>query len=305
MTVGRVAMATLLASMLVACAAPRPSPQLTPVAAPPGAQVAPAAGDKTIATAEGPFHASRLVVQSDIMGSKLTGSIKNNTGKLWDSVEFEVTLFDASGAKIASSPFTLRDFAPGQAKAIGLSGYERLSHSSREAPVASFDVNYKGGALATAYVFVLIKPAASSSLRFSDGAVQIAFQPTRQQIGFTIANQTSAPMKIDWNSAAYVDPGGQSHRVLHRGVTLTERANVMAPTVVPPGARVTDTVYPSDYVVDTSGRYGAWTERPLFPHAPAARALKGKRFSVLLPIEVDGKVRNYDFVFLISEVVAG
>ena len=293
MTVGRFAAGTLLTSLLVACACPQ--------SAAPGTPSASAAKDRFIATDEGPFQASDLVLRSNSSGSQLSGSIKNDTGKLWEFVDFEITLRDASGTRMTSSAFAVRELAPGQTKRIGASGCERISHPSRERPAASFDLHYKGGELATTYVFALTKPAASGSLAYSDDAIHIVFRPTRQQIGFTAVNQSSTPMKIDWSSAAFVDTDGQSHRITEKA----DRANTMAPTIMLPGARVTKTVYPSDPGSGTSGRHGTGTERPIFPNAPAARALKGKSFSVFLPIEVAGKVQHYQFAFVIIDVVAG
>ena len=289
MTVRHLATSALLTSLLMACACPT------------GTVSASAVEHKLIATDEGPFQASELVLQSDSIGSRLSGSIKNNTGKLWESVDFEVTLRDASGTRMATSAFTVRDLAPGQSKRIGASGCERISHPSRERPAASFEIHYKGGELATAYVFALTRPAASGSLTYSDDVIHIVFRPTRQQIGFTAVNQSSAPMKIDWNSAAFVDIAGRSHRVIEKA----DPTHTMVPTLMPPGARVTKSVYPSGPDPTSTGRDGRQVERPILPNAPAARALKGKSFSVFLPIEVAGRVRTYQFAFVIIDVVAG
>jgi hypothetical protein len=292
MTVRRLVAATLFTQLLLACACPPFASTGTEPAS---------AKDKLIASDEGLFQASDLVLQSDRSGSRLSGSIKNDTGKLWEFVDFEVTLRDASGTRVTSSAFTVRDLAPGQAKRIGASGCERIPHPSRERPAASFDMAYKAGELATAYVFALTKPAASGSLTYSDEAIHIVFRPTRQRIGFTAVNHSAVPMKIDWSSAAFVDTAGRSHRIIEKA----DRAGTMAPTIMPPGARVTKSVYPSDAVPATSGRPGSGTERPIFPNAPAARALKGKSFSVVLPIETAGKVQHYEFGFVIIDVVAG
>lgn len=280
---------TLLTSLLMACACQS------------GTLSASAVEDKLIATDEGPFQASDLVLRSDSIGSRLSGSIKNNTGKLWELVDFEITLRDASGTRMATSALTVRDLAPGQSKRIGASGCERISHPSRERPAASFEIHYKGGELATAYVFALTRPAASGSLTYSDDVIHIVFRPTRQQIGFTAVNQSSAPMKINWSSATFVDIAGRSHRVIEKG----DPTHTMAPTLMPPGARVTKSVYPSGPDPTSTGRDGRQVERPILPNAPAARALKGKSFSVFLPIEVAGRVQTYQFAFVIIDVVAG
>jgi len=292
MTVGRLAAGTLLTSLLVACACP-------PFAA---TGTTPASGkDKLIATVEGPFQASDLVLQSDSGGSRLSGNIKNDTGKLWEFVDFEVTLLDASGTRITSSAFTVRDLGPGQTRRIGASGCERVSHPSRERPAASFDIDYKSGELATTYVFALSRPVASGSLTYSDGAIHIVFRPTRHRIGFTVVNHGSAPMKIDWRSAAFVDTAGQSHHVVEGAAA----ASTQGPTIVQPGARVTRSVYPSDSVSQASGRQDRESERPIFPNAPVARALKGKSFGLSVPIEVAGKVQHYQFSFVIIDVIGG
>ena len=292
MTVARLAGGTLLSSLLIACACP-PFPSA-------GTQSA-AAASRLIATAEGPFQAAELFLQSDRTDSRLAGRIKNDTGKLWEFVDFELTLRDASGARLTSSTLTLRDLAPGQARRIGAYGCERISHPSRDRAAASFDIDYKAGELATAYVFALTRPAASGSLTYSDAAIHIVFRPTRQRIGVTAVNQSSAPMRIDWNAAAFVDTDGLSHRIIDQD----DPASTLVPTVMPPGARVTKSIHPSASTTRASDLRGAASERPIFPNAPAARALKGKSFSVFLPIEVAGRVQNYQFSFVILDVVAG
>jgi hypothetical protein len=290
----------VLVAALAACAS-EPSPRIvSEPRAPVGAK--PVHG-KIVATEEGPFQFGDVSITRDYTGARLMGKVTNNTSKHWDLADFEVVLMDASGNKVGSEGFRIMDIAPGQTKAIGiLEGYGESIRVKDFKQVSTFDFKFSNGSIPATYVFALSKPVGTGDLSFSDDAITIQFNPTKKQIGFVVRNKSSSPAKIDWNLAAYVDADGASHKVMHEGVKFTDRSNVQPPTVIPPGASAGDLVYPIDYAVYISGRYGGWTELPLFPEAPKAKAYKGKTFGVFLPLEIDGRVRNYNFVFTIKDV---
>lgn len=285
----------VLAAVLtcVGCAAPAPD------SAPPGAKQA---SEQTVISDEGPFQFSEVAISRDYSGANVTARVTNNTPKLWRSAAFEITVFDDAGRRIGSNIFSFTNFAPGQTQPIA-SVHQPLRLTD-DRKISSFDFKFMKGVFQAKYVFSMTKPTAAADMAFSDGLIDVRFEPAEKQIGFVIRNKGSSPAKIDWNSAAFVDIAGTSHKVMHDGVKLIDRGNMQPPTVIPPGASIRDFVYPTDYAVYAPGRYGGWTELPMFPEAPLARGFKGQSFSVFLPIEVDGKVKNYNFVFLINDVVS-
>jgi len=142
------------------------------------------------------------------------------------------------------------------------------------------------------------KPKENRDLHYEDEIIDITFAVTREQIGFDLRNKSEQPVSIDWNSTSYVDVSGNSHRVMHAGVKYADRDKSQPPSIVPPTARLKDTIHPTDYV-DFSKNFG-WSTNSLFPRAPEAAHFDGKAFSVFMPLQVEGKIKNYLFTFTIE-----
>lgn len=257
------------------------------------------ASDETVISDEGPFQFSGVAISQNYSGVNVTGRVTNNTPKRWRYAVFEITVFDGAGRKIGYNVLPFNDFVPGQTQMIGLD--HQSLRLTEERKIRSFSLKFVKGTYQAKYVLSMTKPTVAADTVFSDDLFDVRFGPVGKQIGFTILNKGSSPAKIDWNQAAFVDIAGDSHKVMHDGVKIVDRANAQAPTVIPPGASIRDFVYPTDYVTRL---YREWIELPMFPEAPVARGYKGHSFSIFLPIEVDGKVRNYNFVFRIDDVIS-
>lgn len=154
------------------------------------------------------------------------------------------------------------------------------------------------------YVFRLAKPLESASNVFEDERLRIAFDLSRIVFGFTVRNKTEEPLKINWNEAAYVDPDRQSHKIMHSGVRFIERDAAQLPTIVPPGAELTDLLIPTDYVEWESGysRFSTgWKTREMFPKPEQGQRFDGRSLSIFLPIQTgDSVAHNYNFTFSIE-----
>lgn len=243
------------------------------------------------------------ILPGGVLGPKIVGNVVNKTSKDWIIANFEVDLLDRSGNKLGTSIFSISDLKKDQIKPIGILGDgERLYAIRNPDQISAFDLRFRGGRYPAKYIFVLIKPAESRDLKFSDGQLDIRFLPSKKQISFTLLNMTAGPAMVDWNSAAYVDVLGQSHKVMHSGVKFIDKEKPQVPSVIPPGASISDMVFPADYASYTSGKYGGWMEEPLFPDGPNAKDYKGQSFGVFMPIEVNGRVKNYHFVFKVEDV---
>jgi hypothetical protein len=138
---------------------------------------------------------------------------------------------------------------------------------------------------------------------YEDSLITIGWIPSRTQIGFILENKSPNSMKLIWDEAAYVGLDGTSGRVMHSGVKYTEANNSQPPSVIVRGGRIYDMIVPTSNIYYTSGSYGGWNERPLFPtdHAQALAA-KGRSVQVLLPLEIQGIVNEYLFTFTIQDV---
>jgi len=147
---------------------------------------------------------------------------------------------------------------------------------------------------------------------FEDEMVKVSWLPTAKRFLFKLTNKTGHSIKIVWDEAVYVNPNGESQRVMHSGVKYIDRNASQPPTVVVRGATVSDQVFPSDNVYYISGRFGGWRDLPLFPcesHV-SAEDLKGKTdeyvgksVQILLPLQIEDVVNEYIFTFKVQDVI--
>jgi hypothetical protein len=167
---------------------------------------------------------------------------------------------------------------------------------------------------------VTIKPEPDNKYVYEDGLFSGLFFVTASRINFTITNKTDHSIKIIWDEAAFIDLDGQSGRVAHEGVKYADRNASQPPSVIPGGRSLTDFVLPTGRVYYREGYYsryssipGGWEELPLV--LPASRRIaagdstlvdaftsevsknKGKRFGLLLPLEIEAVVNEYTFWF--------
>ena len=243
---------------------------------------------------------------------KLQGMIYNNTDKNWKIVNFDILMYGKDGelikAGILGKPLRIRifDLKGKSEKPLGITGKGEyvtgLSSQENVEPVR-FDIKFIDGRYRADYVISMVKPKANKNLVWEDANIKISFTVTQSQIQFDLRNKTEEPIKIDWNQVSYVDVLGDSHRVMHKGVKLADRENSQPPSTIPPTANISDMVYPTDYVHYSSGKYGGWSEEDMFPDAPKAKLYKGKSFSVFMPLEINGKTKNYFFRFIIDDVI--
>jgi hypothetical protein len=147
----------------------------------------------------------------------------------------------------------------------------------------------------------MTSPKASNGLIFSDDETAASFKISSKEFAFAISNKTREPIKIDWNQVSYVDALGKAHKIIHEGVKYTDKGQPQPITTVPPGAFVNDVIIPVDSVYFSEGP-GVWEVAPLFPGGQVAKTYEGATVSAFMPLEVNGTVKNYDFVFKITSV---
>jgi formylglycine-generating enzyme required for sulfatase activity len=173
--------------------------------------------------------------------------------------------------------------------------------------------------------------SATQGTSFEDRLFRIVFQPGPSRIGLSITNKAGIPAKLDWNAVSYVDPQGRAHRVVHSGVRLLNKGESQAPTIIPAASRIEDYIAPVDNVNFLSDH---WLETDILPGGASlltseARVetrsvagdklafsdfeasgdfpgqvggMRNKQFAVFLPLELEGRSRNYRFVFKITDV---
>jgi hypothetical protein len=249
------------------------------------------------------FDKLSLTIETDFGLGKLEGLIINKTGRNWINLFFEVDLLDAQGNEVKNNAANLivRSLKRDSSKLLseGLGAHLLYLDTPNAAKIR---IRFATGSYPAVYSFSLLKPHPNPKLVYDDPFVSVAFDISKRQIGFILVNKTSEPIKIDWNQVSYIDIQKNSHKVMHKGVKYINRDETQSPSIIPPTARLEDLVFPTDYLTYTSGEYGGWDEEPMFPEGPKAGAYKGQSFSVFMPMQVNGVVKNYLFTFHIDNV---
>ena len=167
---------------------------------------------------------------------------------------------------------------------------------------------------------VTIRPESGNKYVYEDGLFRGIFYATSSRINFEITNKTDHSLKIIWNEAAFIDVNGQSDRVAHSGVKYADVSGPQPPSVVPRQTSLSDFALPSDRIYYRSGpsyEGGGWKELglvlPTSDKVVAADSVgvrtfrakvesnKGRRFGLLLPIEIEGVVNEYTFWFKVQD----
>jgi hypothetical protein len=267
--------------------------------------------DREIRVGDGTFVFRDVILDESTLPSSwiITGIVRNNTGKDWKRVVFDFQLYDMAGSVLSSHidsmiTTTMYSFNDGDVQPFSTNYFKALSRQDALKSVWKYEVSYNGAGTGK-QIFVMIKPWLSRELRFDDQSISITFALSEKQIGLILQNNLNSPIKIDWNNVSYVDITGIAHRVIHTGVRYIERDKPQVPTIIPPAARIEDAVIPSDHISYTPGSSSGWNSRSLFPGITETDLYIGKSFSVFMPLEFEGALRNYLFSFRIEREPAG
>lgn len=127
----------------------------------------------------------------------------------------------------------------------------------------------------------------------------------KAKLNFKLKNNTKSTIRIIWDDVAYVNASGSTDRVMHAGVKYTNRNESQPASSIPSGSFIEDVIIPTSVVAYNA--YSGWTEGNLFGvsenRAEAKRQLEntyGKAVKVLLPIEINGTIIDYEFSFTVT-----
>ena len=181
-----------------------------------------------------------------------------------------------------------------------------MHFSGAEPNVKGYSLLFRDALYDIQYRFTMLKPTSNDAMAFEDASLSFKFSIDPSGIACSIRNKTADPISVNWNVVSYVDSSGDAHKVIHSGVRLVDKEAPQNPTLIPPTARINETIFPTDNIV--SGSSGL-SQRPLWPDTgyiskdqSHLKNLEGNTFSVFMPIEIGGKTKNYSFVFKIVSV---
>jgi len=152
---------------------------------------------------------------------------------------------------------------------------------------------------------------------YEDNDLKISFSVGTKEIDLEIYNKTDKSIKIIWDETSFI-PYGEGKKVMHKGVKYVDRNAAQVPTTIPSKTSWSDMVVPTDNVYYKQGYYsqyvsnpGGWETTDLWLTAdfnkPETEAvvmkLKGLKYRLLMPMEVNGIKKEYTFNFEITDVV--
>jgi len=250
--------------------------------------------DQGIKTPAGIIRVTHLTAKKGgvLSPTRLTGTLWNETGRTWEFLSIRIQPSDGRGTVFNIEPLRLFTLKAGASQQF----YFDLT-GKIDFPTLSYSLAFQDGSYAANYRFAMLGPIPNERLQFSDELTEWTFLPNERSIGFELVNKSDKSAKLDWNQASYVDPSGKAHKVAGTGTRYIEVNSVKPPTVIPPGARIQDALFPTDYVHYTSGlRYSSgWSHLPIFPTCPLCRELAGAEFRIFMPLEIGGTQKEYTF----------
>src|ERR1039458_1650871 len=124
-------------------------------------------------------------------------------------------------------------------------------------------------------------------------------------IGLEFRNTSNDVIEVAWDQSVYIDEEGNSSRLIKGNVNLAEKDRPQPNTVIPPGTKLQETVFPVDHVKQT--REG-WSQEPLLPAdrsvgAPSAKPLAGKELRLFLRLLVNDQKQNVTLMFKIANMI--
>jgi hypothetical protein len=170
------------------------------------------------------------------------------------------------------------------------------------------------------YSFSLVKPK-SETFNFEDDNVQFRFLPSPESIWVVIRNKTDLKTDLVRDKAVFVDHLGKSHGLIYGNdfanelILFGNNNEQASPRRVDPGKEISGYFWINvwhDYsVVVPRARRSNISEiyyfmQPFFPRYSDegnAAELKDSEFKLILPIEIDGNIKNYTFTFMINDVI--
>jgi hypothetical protein len=152
--------------------------------------------------------------------------------------------------------------------------------------------------------FRMTRPALSDQLMYRDKTLAIRLTPGERRFNLSIKNFAQKPISILWQQSEYTDYRFRAHRIIPSGVNPEHRNQAIRAQEIQAGGSLEQTFVPVDHITYSSEKK-SYESRPLFSlENDGAPLLKGKSFSLFLPIEVDRAIiPDYNFQFEIVDVV--
>lgn len=104
-------------------------------------------------------------------------------------------------------------------------------------------------------------PITPSGNSFSDEIVTIKTQLVDEGIAIEITNNTLGIIEVDWDRSGYINESGETMRIIHKGINLSNKSTPQAPSVIAGKSKITDYITPAE---NTNWVKDAWVTKKLF-----------------------------------------
>ncbi|MBC8554746.1 MAG: hypothetical protein H8D23_34475 [Candidatus Brocadiales bacterium] len=170
------------------------------------------------------------------------------------------------------------------------------------------------------YSFALIDPYVED-LKFEDKDVSFQFIPTAEYIWVSIYNKTEGSIHFDVDKAEYIDLLGESHTVLfgwRYGLQIKAFVNnylYIDPVRIDPKSASDGNIWINIWpgigggigddrtsIKDTDIEYMIQGMLPEYSFQGNGAEFKDSTFFLILPIQFDSYTKNYEFIFMITDV---
>ena len=170
------------------------------------------------------------------------------------------------------------------------------------------------------YSFSLIDPYVED-LKFEDKDVSFQFLPTAEYIWVSIYNKTEGSVHFDVNKTEFIDPMGAPHSILYgwryalQMKDFVYNYQYIDPIRIEPKSTSEGNIWINIWpgpggdigegwtsVKDSDIDYMDHSMLPEYPFQGNGTELKDSSFILILPIQFDSYTRNYEFIFMITDV---
>ena len=119
----------------------------------------------------------------------------------------------------------------------------------------------------------------------------------------SIQNNSGNSVKILWDDGALIDQENFAHRIVHAGISITDKEKAQVPSVIPNDSLIEDTIYAADCLKWNAGK-GSWDYLPIVWDKEFTNEADANQYirnmapvKLMLPIETDGRVTEYLITF--------
>lgn len=147
-------------------------------------------------------------------------------------------------------------------------------------------------------------PITVTSTSFEDTIIHIRWNPTPTGFNFWLTNKTAGTIQINWAESSWVEDG-YNRKLLHQDIPLEKARDneLLVPTNIAGNSVLASYIFPS-YIVYSSHPSGhpektTWHRNSLWK-ASKAQQLIEKSYRIVLPIQVEKQIVEYQFIFQVK-----